>query len=355
MTFTEKYHDLLNTILQKGVWRDDPNRQGHKRKQIPFADITHDLREGFPAITTKPLYWRGVVVELLWFLKGDTNIKYLLDNNVHIWDKDAYNWSELRLANLPAHYDVWLKEAKKSGVNLGRIYGAQWRSFGGHPYWLVGKETDQISNLINTLRTNPLSSGMIVNSWNPAELNDMALPPCHYSFQVSCEKIYKSEAYCDPNKCIMDEGCEHCVGYDKETHFLDLQFNMRSSDVMLGLPFNMASYALLASILAKMCNIIPRYVRYNGQNVHLYDNQIEAAKEQLSRTNVKEFPKRFYDEPTLVFSVGDIVKSPDECETIDEFLGNTIEGYYGNPEKIKLINYKHHPVLKNQPEMLSYN
>lgn len=351
MTFTEKYHDLLNIILHKGVWRDDPNRQGHKRKQVPFADITHNLKEGFPAITTKSLYWRGVVVELLWFLKGNTDIKYLLDNNVNIWNRDAYNHFLKHFKNTPAEldYENWLADTKSEFIgpaDLGKIYGAQWRSWDNG-----GGTTCQITKLIKTLKTNPLSSSMIVNSWNVGDLPEMALPPCHYSFQVSCEPV-DFLTTTTPEKINVTYKPLALVG--EPIYYLDLQFNMRSSDVMLGLPFNMASYALLAHILALMCNMIPRYVRYNGQNVHLYDNQIEAAKEQLSRTNVKELPKRFYDEPTLVFSVGDIVKSPEECETIDEFLGNTVEGYYGNPEKIKLINYKHHPALKNQPEMLSY-
>lgn len=343
MTFTEKYHSLLNDILSKGMWRDDPNRKGHKRKQIPFADITHDLRKGFPAITTKPLYWKSVVVELLWFLKGDSSIKYLLDNNVHIWDKDAYSWYKKQGGNFT--FDAWLTLSKTFSVfkekdevqDLGRIYPVQWRDWKKYDGSIASyPNVDQISNLINILRTNPLSSEMIVTAWNPAELDQMALPPCHYSFQVSCEPFSPIEF--------------DSVGFvnkDNVKHYLDLQFNMRSSDVMLGLPFNMASYALLASILARMCNMIPRYIRYNGQNVHLYDNQIDAANEQLNRNNCPDDNKRFYDEPTLeMFKPNDIFWT---TLNIDEVLHVLL------PTSFTLKDYKHHPKLKNQPEMLGYN
>jgi len=322
MTFTEYYHKLINSILDTGVWRDDPNRKGHKRKQIPFTEITHNLKNGFPAITTKPLYWKGVVVELLWFLKGDTNIKYLLDNNVHIWSKDAQNYCKKQIG----------KKFPEFG-DLGKVYGAQWRGFSKEK---KTKGVDQITNLIHTLRTNPLSSSMIVNSWNPAELNQMALPPCHYSFQVSCEPF---------NPIEYDS-----VGFvDKGTvkYYLDLQFNMRSSDVMLGLPFNMASYALLAEILAKMCNMVPRYVKYNGQNIHLYDNQIKSAKEQLKRNNCSDIPQRFYSEPVLKLpELPNIVWS---TGSIDDLLKAV------TPANFKLVGYRHHPTLNNKLEMLSYN
>ena len=125
----KSYKELLETILSKGFRYEDPNRKDIYRIQIPTYTFKHDFKDGFPAISTKQLFWKGVVGELLWFLRGDTNIKYLVDNGINIWNKDAYNYTELRNANIPAHYDVWLKEIKKSGADLGRIYGAQFRSF----------------------------------------------------------------------------------------------------------------------------------------------------------------------------------------------------------------------------------
>ena len=388
MTFTEQYHRLLKTILTLGVLRNDPNRKGKRRKQVPFADITHDLREGFPAITTKPLYWKGVVVELLWFLKGDTNIKYLLDNNVHIWDKDARNHLIKRIAkrfpkkpNPIITNSQWkgkidnfdtCQEYLKKDLNisdyrlgdLGRIYGAQWRKW--HDNYdpaimdIKGewKTVDQISNLINTLRTNPLSSSMIVNSWNPAELGAMALPPCHYSFQVSCEPIsIEVLAKNFEARGIMgmsfNEGDkykqmqEFAINADMPIYYLDLQFNMRSSDVMLGLPFNIASYALLAHILAKMCNMVPRYVRYNGQNVHLYESHIDATEEQLKRCDVDRSPwKSFYKEPSLAIHSTNWMSW--RAWDIDELLSEI------DASDFELENYKHHPKLKNNTEMLAY-
>lgn len=254
MNVNHQYHKLLRHIIDDGSWRDDPNRSDVQRLQIPFADMTMDLRDGFPAITTKPLFWKGVVVELLWFLRGDTDVTYLRNHGVHIWDADAERWGN---------------------TDLGKIYGYQWRHWTNmlksytpiHPMMSRNFGIDQIGNLVNTLMTNPLSSSMIVTAWNPSEVSGAALPPCHWSFQVTCE----------PNG---------------NTYYLDLQFNMRSSDVYLGLPFNIASYALLMHILAKIAGMQPRYLRYNGVNVHLYHNQLYSALAQLLRDpNMYPLPK----------------------------------------------------------------
>lgn len=261
-SFTQQYHDLVSKILESGVERPDPNRSGITRLSIPFADIVVDLRKSFPAITTKKLAWKSVVVELLWFLSGSSDVEYLRKHGVKIWDADAQRYGK---------------------SDLGRIYGKQWRNWSDscryYETWKDQRNTksvDQISELISALKTCPLSSSLVVSSWNAAELDKMALPPCHYSFQVCCEPTSRGS----------------------KDYYLDLIFNMRSSDVFLGLPFNMASYALLSHILSKFgttdeSSFVPRYVKYSAANVHLYSNQIEAAEELLER------PVDRYCEPRL--------------------------------------------------------
>lgn len=197
------YHNLLKTIINEGVKRPDPNRKDIYRIQIPDAKIRHDFKNGFPAITTKKLYWKGVVGELLWFLRGNTNIKYLIDNNIHIWDKDAYNHylKAYDYCDLPKltldEFIIKVKEGKGTTFSdysfygeLGRVYGAQWRNWNGPQKALEGlRGVDQISNLIKGLKENPLGSQHIVTAWNPAELDDMALPPCHWSFEILVEPL----------------------------------------------------------------------------------------------------------------------------------------------------------------------
>lgn len=171
----KKYHKLQKKIIKNGFRYEDPNRKGVYRLQIPSYQIKHDFKDGFPAITTKKLYWKGVVGELIWFLRGDTNTKYLVENDIHIWDKDAGNFS-------------------KDG-ELGRIYGAQWRNWHDNfipeieAYAGEHKTVDQISNLIKGLKENPMGTKHIVTAWNPAELDKMALPPCHWSFEILVEPI----------------------------------------------------------------------------------------------------------------------------------------------------------------------
>lgn len=211
------YHSLLEEILEEGVKREDPNRKGVYRIQIPDAKIKYNFKDGFPAISTKKLYWKGVVGELIWFLRGDTNIKYLIDNDINIWNKDGYNFYLDRYDKYPLgknkkSFEEWLdkqkeKRTKYSG-NLGRIYGAQWRKWNltNIGNWdsdgITESYTDQISNLIKGLRENPLSSQHIVTAWNPAELDQMALPPCHWSFEILVEPLSEDnrvDIWCELN------------------------------------------------------------------------------------------------------------------------------------------------------------
>ena len=233
----QQYHHLLRMLLEHGAFKGD--RTGTGTYSIFGHQMRFDLAHGFPLVTTKRIYWKGVVAELLWFLKGSTNIQFLLDNDVHIWDE----WAD------------------KNG-NLGPVYGKQWRS------WYIGEEQietgigmmtesktiDQIAWVINEIRNNPNSRRLIVSAWNVGELDQMALHPCHVLFQF----------YVNDGK-------------------LSCQLYQRSADVFLGVPFNIASYALLTHMIASICNLEVGEFIWTGGDVHLYSNHVEQAHEQLSR------------------------------------------------------------------------
>lgn len=275
-----EYHKLLKNTLVNGFEYEDPNRKGVQRIQIPSYTLEHDFKDGFPAITTKELYWKGVVGELLWFLRGDTNIKYLVGRGVNIWNKDAYNWYLKEFDGLGLKperkltFDRWLEGVKSESFasfgNLGRVYGAQWRDW-NKPYEING--LDQISNLIKGLKENPMGTRHIVTAWNPAELNDMALPPCHWSFEILVEPIYENKRYNDASN----------LGLKKPEYKFTLKWHQRSVDTFLGLPFNIASYALLAQIIGKLTNMIPKGIIGDLSNVHIYEPHLDAVREQLSR------------------------------------------------------------------------
>ena len=288
------YHNLLEKIFKEGYDYKDESRDV-MCKQISSYEFRHNIRkDGFPAITTKKLYWKGVVGELIWFLRGDTNIKYLIDNNIHIWDKDAYNFTKKHYQDL----DVWSQKfdfiengvKKKTTGNgfkfgeLGRVYGAQWRKFGKYSYDIENgydKQIDQISDLIQNLMQNPMSRRHIVTAWNPAELDQMALPPCHWAFEILPRPLSLEERrnitptfYNNRNEVGLD-----ALNIPKYT--FDLKFHMRSVDTFLGLPFNIASYALLMEIISQMTNMIPNELIGDLSNVHIYHPHIDAVKTQL--------------------------------------------------------------------------
>ena len=254
----KQYLDLLSTILEKGVVRGD--RTGTGTKGVFGYQMRFNLAEGFPLLTTKKVFLKGVIHELLWFLRGDTNIKYLVDNGVHIWDSDAFRYyNELCVKHgvLPVDLDTFLSaagvESPIEGYRFGdlnHVYGYQWRS------WPManGETIDQIARVIETLKTNPTSRRMIVSAWNVADVEDMALPPCHTMFQF-----------------FVAEGKLSC------------QLYQRSADTFLGVPFNIASYALLTMMIAKECGLeLGDFVHTLG-DAHLYLNHLEQANEQLSR------------------------------------------------------------------------
>jgi thymidylate synthase len=255
----KQYHDLMQHILDKGVKKED--RTGTGTISVFGYQMRFDLQEGFPLLTTKKLHMRSITHELLWFLQGDTNIKYLKDNNVSIWDE-------------------WADE----NGNLGPVYGYQWRS------WPTpdGRHIDQITNVVNMIKNNPDSRRLIVSAWNVGEIEKMKLPPCHAFFQ-----FYVAEGK------------------------LSCQLYQRSADVFLGVPFNIASYALLTMMVAQVCGLqVGDFVHTLG-DAHLYSNHIEQAKLQLSRD--------FRTLPTM--KINPAVKSIFDF-TFEDF---TLEGYDPHP------------------------
>ena len=261
----KQYLDLLATIRDSGVVRGD--RTGTGTKGIFGYQMRFNLAEGFPLLTTKKVFLKGVIHELLWFLRGDTNIKYLVENGVHIWDSDAFRYyNELCVKHgvLPVDLDTFLQaagvESPIEGYRFGdlnHVYGYQWRSWPK----ASGEVVDQIQNVINTLKTNPTSRRMIVSAWNVADVEDMALPPCHTMFQF-----------------FVAEGKLSC------------QLYQRSADTFLGVPFNIASYALLTMMIAKECGLeLGDFVHTLG-DAHLYLNHLEQADEQLKR-EPRKLPK----------------------------------------------------------------
>jgi thymidylate synthase len=297
----KQYTDLLQDILDNGVTKSD--RTGTGTLSVFGRTIRHNMKTGFPILTTKRIYFKGIVTELLWFLRGNTNIKFLVDNDCHIWDGDAYKKYSL-IAGMSTQVQTLTKEefierikndnefAKKWG-ELGPIYGKQWRQVdkkNGNPYKY--EPIDQIANLINDLKTNPDSRRLMVNSWNVGELDSMVLPPCHYGFQVYTRELSTNEreqiALSIPAIAaeIEKRGPMTPLGLDRNnipTRAISLMWNQRSIDTFLGLPFNIASYGLLLEIIAKAVNMVPDELIGNLGDVHLYSNHIEQAKEQIGR------------------------------------------------------------------------
>jgi thymidylate synthase len=221
----KQYLKMCQHILDNGIDRSD--RTGTGTRSVFGYQLRFNLQEGFPLLTTKKVYWKGIVYELLWFLKGDTNIKYLNDNNVHIWDE----WAD-------------------QNGNLGKVYGHQWRSWGKQN----GDTVDQSANLIEQIKDNPYSRRLIVNAWNVGELSEMALPPCHLLFQF----------YVADGK-------------------LSCQLYQRSCDTFLGVPFNIASYSLLTHLIAQITDLEVGDFIWTGGDVHIYHNHFEQVKKQLAR------------------------------------------------------------------------
>jgi thymidylate synthase len=343
----KQYQELLLDIMHNGVHKETRNGKTISRfgKQI-----RHKMSEGFPLLTTKKMYWKGIVTELMWFLRGDTNIKFLVDNDCHIWDGDAYkNW--VLKNSEPDQY--WLTQEEfinkiktdpefaKTWGELGPVYGRQWRKW-GHGV-LENKhlgQIDQIQNLINDLKTNPDSRRLMVNAWNVGELDQMVLPPCHYGFQVYTRELTLLERReIAKDKLEQMEWADviklahYKETYDKyniPTRAISLMWNQRSVDTFLGLPFNIASYGLLLEILAKMTNMIPDELIGNLGDVHLYQDHLSQAREQITREPFR-LPKLEINDQYWVI----------DCDLDTHILSMLIEDF-------QVKKYQSHPTIKAQ-------
>ena len=309
----KQYFELLRHIINNGITKMD--RTGTGTLSVFDYTMRFDMSEGFPLLTSKKMFTKGIIHELIWFLKGDTNIKYLLDNDVHIWDGDCYKNYQKNFnydnygypGGNPLSKEQFLKNirinaeyASKWG-NLGKIYGKQWRE------WESNREDirrpdefiifDQISNLITDLKNNPDSRRLMVSAWNPSDIDSCVLPPCHYGFQCYTQEMSlldRKKVWCDSmNKNIsyaedLTDIKLDALGIPKRK--LSLKWNQRSCDTLLGIPFNIASYGLLLHLLAREVNMVPHELIFSGGDVHIYLNHIEQAKEQLNR-QIFKLPK----------------------------------------------------------------
>ena len=288
-TLDNQYQALLERVLEYGTQKND--RTGTGTLSVFGGQFVHDMSDGFPLLTTKKMAIKTMMTELKWFLKGDTNIKYLVDNGCNIWNGDAYKaYEKYAMANSYGvdilSMEEFIQEIKTNDEfaskwgNLGPIYGKQWRR------WKTDSVSiDQIQDLISELKTNPDSRRLMVSAWNVGELDDMTLPPCHYGFQ-----------------CYVSDGK------------LSLMWNQRSVDTFLGLPFNIASYGTLLLLLCEETGYQPGMLIGNLGDIHIYNNHIEQVKEQLQRSS---FPL-----PTIELSNVDILNGEFDYE---------VKGYESHP------------------------
>jgi thymidylate synthase len=375
------YTDLLQDILDNGVKKETRNGG---TISVFGRQIRHNMKDGFPLLTTKKMAFKTMVTELLWFLRGDTSIEYLLENDCNIWTGDAYkNYVKHQNTEDVGTMDWFIEQIKtddefaKKWGELGPIYGKQWRRWSIPKIDSISLETvidtlievgngitdeylheeasrlikerdknqpiDQIANLINDLKTNPDSRRLMVNAWNIGELEQMTLPPCHFSFQVYTRELSEDERneirdmqYFKNNLHQALKGSDTKIDWENiPTRAISLMYNARSQDVPLGTPFNIASYALLLEIIAKMVNMVPDELITNMGDCHIYLNQIDGIKEQLTR--------KPYKLPKLVhMKTDDFYKSLSNDLSLLTHLDNTdfvVENYQSHPSiKMPLSN-----------------
>jgi thymidylate synthase len=393
-TIDKKYQDLLQDILDNGVVKTD--RTGTGTISVFGRQIKHKMSQGFPLLTTKKMAWKTMVTELLWFLKGDTNIKYLVDNGCNIWNGDAFkNYTkevndiidgyrcgdimgtqphiEAMFSNseelIPLTQEEFINKIKTNDEfaeewgELGPIYGAQWREWhtktlikttlkdpltGNNTYVSGDKWIDQIQILIDELKTNPDSRRLMVSAWNVGELDQMVLPPCHYGFQVYTRELTGEERWDllkkkvgeDKFQLMVDDIVPFGGGLSEELQVynipkrtISLMWNQRSVDTFLGLPFNIASYGLLLEILAREVNMVTEDLIGNLGDVHLYRNHIEQAKEQISREPFKNLP-------VLKFSPIPSAHFEHHLDSFNDFVNQL------QPHQFIIDEYESHPTIK---------
>lgn len=365
----KEYQNLLQDILDNGTKKTD--RTGTGTISVFSREIRHKMSDGFPLLTTKKMPFKTILLELIWFLRGDTNIKYLVENGCNIWNgdaykrfykeatkiKDAYKDGDLlgtqphieEMFNNPDELIILSQEefinkiktddvfAKEWG-ELGPIYGKQWRSWdelkvkGPNGFKFNG--IDQIKNLINDLKTNPDSRRLMVNAWNVGVLEQMVLPPCHYGFQVYTRELSDRERIewtggkiQEKYPALVKQQIEHCDKYNVPKRAISLKWTQRSCDFPLGIPFNIASYGLLLEILAKIVNMVPDELIGSLGDCHIYLNQVDGCKEQLVREP--------YELPYLAFmKTDDFFKELSNDISLLDILDYTdfrIEGYQSQP------------------------
>lgn len=367
----EQYLALLGKIYVYGHQKETRNGTV---KSIFGATIQHYMGEGFPLLTTKRMYWKGIVTELLWFLRGDTNIKYLIENDCHIWTGDAYrNYCDQVGKYKEPDYDVHVEDVHENRVRLmtkdefsdrikndaefckkwgelGPIYGKQWRRWKIYNKKDLSHVTrtpdlyqssewidvyDQINKLITELKTNPDSRRLIVNAWNVGDLDEMVLPPCHYSFQIYTRELTEHERYellsSDENYIhhVMDDRNiedDPLAQFDIPDRAISLMWNQRSVDLFLGLPFNIASYGLLLEIIAQEVGMKPEMLIGNLGDVHIYDAHETAVRTQMSRVD------KIHRLPTL------------NIKATKREHPNFAKKY--NPSDFEILNYTSEPSIK---------
>lgn len=337
----KEYLELLQKILDEGIEKESGRANMPNTIGISKADISMNLQDGFPLITTKKMFWKGIVHELLWFLRGETNIKYLVDNKVNIWNSDAYRWylkwwdeSGIEQGGLRkletieefveqvkqdsnCAYD-WIAGEKEYTVgDLGKVYGHQWRNQNG---------VDQIRDIVDGLKSNPYSRYHIIDGWNKADFKEMALPPCHLLYQFIVRPMTEDERrnwasweFNSDREWSIGEMDKHGV----PKFNLDLNMYQRSCDTFLGVPFNIASMSLLLLIITKASNMVEGVVNWIGGDTHLYVSHIDAVKEQLSR------------EPFIL----PFMYINKELNSLEDICALTIDDFHLN-------DYKHHPSIK---------
>ena len=393
-TLDSKYQELLQDILDNGIVKTD--RTGTGTISVFGRQIKHKMSQGFPLLTTKKMAWNTMVTELLWFLRGDTNIKYLVMNGCNIWNGDAYkNYSKEvdeiidgykcgDIIGMQNHIEKLFSDSDKltpltqeEFINLiktdvefaeewgelGPIYGAQWRQWhtktlikttlkdplsGNDTYVEGNKIIDQIQNLIDELKTNPDSRRLMVSAWNVGELEHMVLPPCHYGFQVYTRKLTGEEMWDLLKKKVGEERFKSMVddivpfggglseeleSYKIPKRAISLMWNQRSVDTFLGLPFNIASYGLLLEILAREVNMMSEDLIGNLGDVHLYSNHIEQAKEQINREPFKNLP-------ILNFSPIQLAHFEHHLDKFEDHIKES------QPHQFTIDGYESHPSIK---------